>query len=140
VPGRSAVWGPFAYGFHSLWTTGSDTGLFRLVPTTLRRQATIELPISGRDVSVGLGSVWLPDDQGRRIWQIDPAQDVVQATYEAPGRTSATTVGGGSVWATSDDGSVVRIDPSTGKTERISVGGAPTGVAFGGGLVWTSVQ
>ena len=140
VPGRSAVWGPFAYGFNSLWTTGSDTGLFRLVPTTLRRRATIELPISPLDVSVGLGSVWLPDDEGRKIWQIDPTRDVVQATYETPGRTFATTVGHGSVWAASDDGSVVRIDPSTSKTEQISVGGAPTGIAFGGGLVWTSVQ
>ena len=140
VPGRSAVWGPFAYGFNSLWTTGSDTGLFRLVPTTLRRRATIELPISPLDVSVGFGSVWLPDDEGRRVWQIDPTRDVVQATYETPGRTFATTVGRGSVWAASDDGSVVRIDPSTSKTEQISVGGAPTGIAFGGGLVWTSVQ
>jgi serine/threonine-protein kinase len=140
VPGRSAVWGPFAYGFNSLWMTGSDTGLFRLVPTTLRRRATIELPISPLDVSVGFGSVWLPDDEGRRVWQIDPTRDVVQATYETPGRTFATTVGGGSVWAASDDGSVVRIDPSTSKTEQISVGAAPTGIAFGGGLVWTSVQ
>jgi serine/threonine protein kinase len=140
VPARSAVWGPFAYGFNSLWTTGSDTGLFRLVPTTLRRRATIELPISPLDVSVGFGSVWLPDDEGRKVWQIDPTRDVVEATYETPGRTFATTVGGGSVWAASDDGSVVRIDPSTRKTEQIPVGGAPTGVAFGGGLVWTSVQ
>jgi Protein kinase domain len=138
VPGRTKVWGPFAYGFHSLWT--SDNGVFRLAPTTLRRQAKIELPTSGPDVTVGLGSVWLPDFEGRQIWQIDPTQDVVQATYATPGRSIATAVGAGAVWAASDDGSVVRIDPSTSKTERISVGGSPTGVAFGGGLVWTSVQ
>jgi Protein kinase domain len=138
VPGRTTVWGPFAYGFHSLWT--SDNGVFRLAPTTLRRQAKIELPTSGPDVTVGLGSVWLPDFEGRQIWQIDPTQDVVQATYATPGRSIATAVGAGAVWAASDDGSVVRIDPSTSKTERISVGGSPTGVAFGGGLVWTSVQ
>jgi outer membrane protein assembly factor BamB len=139
-PGRSAVWGPFAYGFHSLWTTGSDPGLFRLVPATLRRQATIELPFAGLDVAVGLGSVWLPDDEGRHVWQIDPSRNVVQATYETGGRTLATAIGAGAVWAASDDGSVLRIDPSTGKTERISVGGAPNGVAYGGGLIWASVQ
>jgi Protein kinase domain len=138
VPGRTTVWGPFAYGFHSLWT--SDNGVFRLAPTTLRRQAKIELPTSGPDVTVGLGSVWLPDYDGRKIWQIDPTQEVVQATHATPGRSIATAVGAGAVWAASDDGSVVRIDPSTSKTERISVGGSPTGVAFGGGLVWTSVQ
>ena len=139
-PGRSAVWGPFAYGFDSLWTTGSDAGLFRLAPATLRRQATIRLPFGALDVAVGLGSVWLPDDEGRRVWQIDPSRNVVQATYETGGRPLSAAIGAGAVWAASDDGSVLRIDPSTGKTERISVGGAPTGVAYGGGLVWTSVQ
>ena len=140
LPGRSTVWGPFDYGFGSLWTTGSDTGLFRLAPRTLRRQATVALPTSGLDVAVGLGSVWLPDDEGRRVWQIDPKEDVVQATYPTGGRTFAAAVGAGAVWAPSDDGSVVRIDPSTGNVERIRVGGAPTGIAYGGGLVWTSVQ
>jgi serine/threonine-protein kinase len=139
-PGRSAVWGPFAYGFRSLWTTGGDSGLFRLVPATLRRQATVELPFSPPDVAVGLGSVWMPDDDGRRVWQIDPSRNVVQATYDTGGRTLAVAIGAGAVWAASDDGSVLRIDPSSGKTERISVGGAPTGVAYGGGLVWASVQ
>ena len=137
---RTSVWGPFAYGFGSLWTTGSELGLFRLAPSTLRRQATVELPISSQDVAVGLGSVWLPDDEGNKVWRIDPEQNVVQATYETGGRSYATAVGSDAVWATSDSGSVVRIDPSTGATERIAVGGAPTGVAFGGGLVWTSVQ
>jgi hypothetical protein len=139
-PGRSAVWGHFAYGFHSLWTSGGNPGLFRLVPATLRRQAKVELPFSPPDVAVGLGSVWLPDDDGRRVWEIDPSRNVVQATYETGGRTLAVAIGAGAVWAGSDDGSVLRIDPSSGKTERISVGGAPTGVAYGGGLVWASVQ
>ncbi len=140
LPRRSTVWGPFAYGFGSLWTTGSDTGLFRLAPRTLRRQAKVALPTSGLDVAVGLGSVWLPDDEGRRVWQIDPKEDVVQATYPTGGRTFAASVGAGAVWVPSDDGTVVRIDPSTGNVERIRVGGAPTGIAYGGGLVWTSVQ
>src|SRR5262245_6247490 len=140
IRGRSTVWGPFAYGFGSLWTTGSDTGVFRLAPRTLRHLAKVALPMSGVDVSVGLGSVWLPDDEGRRVWQIDPKENVVQATYPTGGRTFATAVGADAVWAPSDDGAVVRIDPSTGEIERIHVGGAPTGIAFGGGLVWTSVE
>jgi streptogramin lyase len=138
--GRSAFWGPFAYGFHSIWATGSEGGLVRLVPTTLRREATVRLPFAAADVEVGLGSVWLPDDEGRRVWQIDPSRSVVQNTYPTGGRTFATAVGAGAVWAPSDDGSVLRIDPLTDKPERIHVGGAPTGVAYGGGLVWTSVQ
>ena len=36
-------------------------------------------------------------------------------------------------------GALVRIDPTTGETERIDVGGLPAGVAVGAGLVWVSV-
>jgi hypothetical protein len=140
VPGSSTVWGPFAYGFGSLWTTGSESGLFRLAPSTLRRQAKVAFPASGLDVAVGFGSVWLPDDEGRRVWQIDPKDDVVQATYPTGGRTFAAAVGADAVWVPSDDGFVVRIDPSTDTVERIRVGGTPTGIAVGGGLVWTSVE
>jgi len=139
-PRRSTVWGPFAFGFGSLWTTGSEPGLFRLAPRTLRRQAKVTLPASGLDVAVGLGSVWMPDDEGRRVWQIDPKHDVVQATYPTGGRAFAVAVGAGAAWAPSDDGFVVRIDASSGEEERIRVGGAPTGIAYGGGLVWTSVR
>lgn len=137
--GRSTVWGPFAFGFGSLWTTASEPGLFRLAPRTLQRQAKIARA-SGLDVAVGLGSVWLPDDGSRRVLQIDPTGDVVQARYPTGGRALAVAVGAGAAWAPSDDGYLVRIDASTKKVERIHVGGAPTGVAYGGGLVWTSVQ
>jgi len=137
---RTTLWGPFAFGFGSLWTTASEPGLFRLAPRTLRRQEKVALPGSGLDVAVGLGSVWMPDDEARRVWQIDPKDDAVQATYPTGGRAFATAVGAGAAWAPSDDGFVARIDPATGKVERIHVGGAPSGIAFGGGLVWTSVQ
>jgi predicted Ser/Thr protein kinase len=140
VPGRTTVWGPLAYGFRSLWTTAGAPGLFRLAPTTLRRQATVELPIASVDVTVGLARVWLPDDEGNKVWEIDPEQNVVEGTYDTGGRASAVAVGANAVWSASSDGSVVTIDPSTGRTERISVGGTPTGIAYGGGLVWTSVQ
>lgn len=136
---RSAVWGPLAYGFRSIWTAANGPGLFRLAPGSLKRQATIPLRFGPRDVAVGAGSVWLPDDEGRRVWQIDPLREVVQATYQVSGRTVGVAIGAGAVWATSDDGSILRIDPANGDTERISVGGAPADIAVGAGLVWVSV-
>ena len=83
--------------------------------------------------------MWLPDDEGHQVWQVDPEKNLVEDTYEVGGRTVAVAVGAGAVWAPSDDGSVIRIDPATGDTERIDVGGAPTGIAVGAGLVWISV-
>jgi len=139
VPGKSSAWGPLAYGFRSVWTLGSEPRLVRLAPVTLRRQATVTLSFGLVDVAVGEGSVWLPDNEERQVWRVDPARNVVETTYQVGGRTSTVAVGAGAVWAPSDDGAVVRIDPATGGTERIDVGGAPTGVAVGAGLVWVSV-
>ncbi len=77
--------------------------------------------------------------QGHQVWQVDPESNLVEDTYEVGGRTVAVAVGAGAVWAPSEEGSVIRIDPTTGETERIDVGGAPTGIAVGAGLVWVSV-
>jgi DNA-binding beta-propeller fold protein YncE len=140
VPGTSAVWGRLAYGFGSIWTIGLEPRLVRLAPATLRPQATIELSFGSSDVTVGEGSVWLPDHRGHQVWQVDPARNVVEDSYDVGGRTVAVAVGAGAVWAPSDDGALVRIDPTTGETERIEVGGAPTGVAVGASLVWVSVR
>jgi Protein kinase domain len=139
VPGTSAVWGRLAYGFGSIWTIGLERRLVRLAPVTLRPKATVELSFGLVDVTVGEGSVWLPDERGHQVWRVDPARNVVEDTYDVGGRTVAVAVGAGAVWAPSDDGSVIRIDPATGDTERIDVGGAPTGIAVGAGLVWVSV-
>jgi DNA-binding beta-propeller fold protein YncE len=139
VPGRSSVWGPLAYGFGSVWTVASFRELVRLDPATLRRKAIIPLSFGSHDLAIGEGSVWLPDDQGNQVWQVDPEQNLVEDTHEVDGRTVAVAVGAAAVWAPSDDGSVIRIDPATGDTERVDVGGAPTGIAIGAGLVWVSV-
>ena len=139
VPGRSSAWGPLAYGFGSVWTLASFRELIRLHPATLRRKATLALSFGPRDLAIGDGSVWLPDGEGHQVWRVDPEQNLVEDTYEVGGRTFALAVGAGAVWAPSDDGALVRIDPTTGETERIDVGGLPAGVAVGAGLVWVSV-
>ena len=140
VPAKASAWGPLAFGFRSLWAPSTRTGLVRFAPATLRRKATVQLPFSPVDVTTGAGSVWLPDDEGRRVWQIDPARNVVMSTYDVRGRAFSVAVGEGAVWAPTDDGALARIDPAAGTTERIEVGGAPAGVAVGSGSVWVSVR
>jgi YVTN family beta-propeller protein len=139
VPSASPLWGPFAFGFRSLWVTGTMEGLARLDPVTMRRRTTIDLPFAPGDVTTGAGSVWLPDDDGRRVWRIDPVRNVVQSTYDVGGSPNSLAVSDGAVWGPTDEGSVVRIDPAAGTTEGIGVGGATRGVAVGSGLVWVSV-
>jgi outer membrane protein assembly factor BamB len=138
TPLTSPAWDDFDVGLGSVWI-GGTSGLLRLAVRTLRRQAGVPLPFVVTDATVGAGSVWLPDAEGRRLWRVDPAENVVVGTYDLGGRGSSVAVGAGAVWAASDDGTVLRIDPKTGATERIHVGGAPIAVAVGAGRVWVSV-
>ena len=136
---RSSLWGRLAYGFGSLWLD-SETGLQRLTPATLEAGASIPLSFHPRDIAIGGRSVWLADDDGHKIWQVDPTRNVAQDVYEVGGLASSVVFGRGAVWAPSDDGFVVRVDPSTRNTDRIEIGGAPSGIAVGAGLVWVSVD
>ena len=137
-PRESAVWGPMAYGFGSLWVLGFE--LERLSPATMRRVGRVQLTGGFVRVAAGLGSVWVADDEGRSVLRIDPREEGVSRTYELDGSPFGVAVGEDAVWATSEDGSVARIDPETDAVDTIPVGGAPRGVALGAGSVWVSVD
>jgi serine/threonine-protein kinase len=136
----SALWGPLAYGFGSIWVPDPEAGLHRLAPGNLHGQATISLSFTPRDIAIGGRSVWLADDEGHKLWQVDPTRNVAEDAYEVGGPTSSVVVGRGAVWAPTDDGFVVRVDPVSRTTERIEIGGAPSGIAIGAGIVWVSVD
>jgi DNA-binding beta-propeller fold protein YncE len=141
VPRRSSVWGPLAFGFGSVWTlepTWGRPGLVRLVPATLKREASIFFGI-GSDIAVGEGSVWVPVENGR-VWRINPARNTVDSVFEVGGRIFDVAVGFGAVWASTEDGYVVRIGPASGNVERIAIGRVPVGIAVGAGLVWVAVR
>jgi YVTN family beta-propeller protein len=52
------------------------------------------------------------------------------------------TSGAGALWVTNyDAGTVVRVDPASGKvTSTIRVGGHPFGIAFGDNRIWVTVS
>jgi streptogramin lyase len=126
-PRESAVWGPMAYGFGSLWVLGFE--LERLSPATMRRVGRVQLTGGFVRVAAGLGSVWVADDEGRAVLRIDPREEGVSRTYELGGSPFGVAVGDGAVWATSEEGTVARIDPETDAVDTVTVGGAPRGVA-----------
>ena len=110
--GRSAFWGPMAYGFGSLWVLGPE--LARLSPATMRRVATVELPGGSSDIATGLGAVWVADDEGEAVLRVDPREEGISRTLRR--RRSGplgVAVGADAVWAASEAGTVARIDPRT---------------------------
>ena len=102
--------------------------------------ATVDVLASSVSVAAGLGSVWVPDEDGRTILRIEPSRNAVERTYEVGGRSNSVAVGTDAVWATSDAGTVVRIDPETHAVSTIRVGGSPRALALGAGEVWVSVD
>ena len=64
----------------------------------------------------------------------------VAAVLLVAGLWGAVVPRAGAAWIGTDDGHVVRIDPVTHDTERFELGGVPTGMAVGGGLVWAVVR
>jgi serine/threonine-protein kinase len=141
VPGKSSRWGPLAFGFGALWVLPQRVDyVYRLAPQTLEPQARMFYPNdlqALREVEIGEESVWLAAAR-LRVYEIDPSRLVLVRAYY-PGRISDLAVGAGSAWAATDDDVIVRIDPTTGDTERIDVGGTPYGIAVGGDLVWVGV-
>jgi YVTN family beta-propeller protein len=70
---------------------------------------------------------------------IDTASNHVVKDISLGGRPSGITAGAGAVWvADYDDGTVVRIDPESGRTRAISVGLEPRSVAVTSNAVWAT--
>ena len=136
---RESASGPMAYGFGSIWIIGSQE-VARLSAATMRRVGTVRVTGFYVDVATGLGSVWLADDDGNAVVQVDPGQEAVERTYSLGGAPFGVAVGAGAAWAASDDGTVARIDPERDDVEQIAVGGAPRSVDIGAGEVWVSVD
>jgi streptogramin lyase len=137
--GRTAWWGPMTHGFGSLWVAGGGA-LKRLSPKTLRPVATVDILARPLSLAAGLGSVWVPDDDGRTVVRIEPSRNVVERTYEVGGRSHSVAIGTDAAWATSDAGTVARIDPETHAVSTFRVGGSPRALALGAGAVWVSVD
>ena len=137
-PRPSDYWGPMAYGLGSLWIIGEE--LERVAPATMQSLGRVELSAGAAAITIGLGAVWIADDENEAIVRVDPRQNAVSRTYEVDGHPFGVAVGAGAVWATSDSGHVVRIDPRTHDVTSFPVGGAPRGVDYGAAALWISVD
>jgi streptogramin lyase len=117
---------------------GGSSGSTEL-PTPDAERAT---KIGGTPVAIavgdGDGGVWVADNSGSRVIELDPmdGRPVGRPIPVAAG-PEAIAVGAGGVWVTSGDGTVTRIDPHTRQPERAPAKVAdPGGIVAGEGSVW----
>lgn len=96
------------------------------------------------DLAYGDGSVWVTVGASpATLVRVDPAtrRTIGKPIDVAPERALGSAFGSEAVWETGfDDGSLARVDPATGRVDRIKVGGAAVGVVVSGGSVWVALR
>jgi virginiamycin B lyase len=138
-----------AEGFGSIWVSrtdpeGAGNMLDRIDPATNEVVASIELgrnPCHG--VAVEFGSVWVPTCIDQKIDRVDPDTNRVVESIEIPLHRvdgDRLIADFGALWIVSPNptgGDVLaRIDPSTGRVDRISLPTLSTQIVAGFGSVW----
>ena len=105
---------------------------------------TRSIRVGGTPVAVATGAdgVWVADNTGSRVIEIDPASGHVAGRAIPVGAgPEAIAVGEGYVWVASGDGTVTRIDPGTHQSRQASVKiPDPGGIAAGERSVWVTSQ
>ncbi|WP_191277394.1 NHL repeat-containing protein [Nocardioides flavus (ex Wang et al. 2016)] len=98
----------------------------------------IEAPAGAVAVRAGFGSLWVPTSE-HAVERYDFRSQEWTSIPVGP-RPRFLDVGFGAVWVMNQgDGSVSRIDPRTGETEQLAMGGVAIGggdLTVGGGAVW----
>lgn len=112
--------GALAAGAGAVWvledTGGSQTMLARVNPSSLRVVTTIATGRGAVSVTVGAGAVWVPNHDDGTVTRIDPATNTGQTV--AVGRVPwEIGVHGNAVWLVYSNGTLVRLDPRTGRPE-----------------------
>jgi streptogramin lyase len=95
-------------------------------------------------LAYGDGSLWVTVGASpATLVRVDPAtvRPMAKPIVVAPGRALGSAFGDGAVWETSfEDGSLARVDPATGRIDRIKLGDATAGVIVSGGSVWIALR
>jgi ABC-type transport system substrate-binding protein/predicted Ser/Thr protein kinase len=142
VPVADTAW-DIAFTKRAAWVllTGKQR-LVRVDLATRKTTRTISFPWPpGRITSTG-DSVWVTQDGGPEVWQVDARNGKVRRRVTMRGGASEGGVAyaGGSLWLASGPG-VVRVDPATGRIlRRFPIEGISGGmhIVFADGAVWAA--
>ncbi len=134
-PGASAI------GFGSLWVAEPDRGVVaRLNLADGSVTDTIPVGNSPADVAVGDGSVWVTNAGDGTVSRISVETNEVSQTLDVGSGPSGIAVGGGALWVADAIGAeLLRVDPTSGKSQAVKLAGPPSGVAFTPNGVWVTV-
>ena len=96
------------------------------------------------DLTYGDRSLWVTVGASpATLVRINPGslQTIGEPIVVARGSAYGSAFGGEAVWETGfDDGSLARVDPATGRIDRVKLGGNAVGVVDSGGSIWVALR
>jgi serine/threonine protein kinase/ABC-type transport system substrate-binding protein len=131
--------GNIVFSKGSAWATTTNQNLVRIDLASRKVKAIQPLPWVPAQLASGDGSVWIPQDTGQEVIRIDAGSGKVAARFKVRGDPDGANVGGavyadGSLWL-ARGGSVVRVDPRTGRVLRRLLA-ASRWLVFADGAIW----
>ena len=142
--GPAAAEGGITTSTDSVWlVTDADGSLARIDPDTGTVRQIVRVPAGSYNPRFHDGRVWVTRAGGAEITAVDAASGAVLGTTPTGAGPRFLTSGAGSVWTFNQgDGSLTRIDAHSRQvTQTIALGTPGHGgdIAFGGGLIWTTM-
>lgn len=138
--GVGGTLGPIIGALGSIWTIDVEGKRLLELPQKLT-SGTVPIatdldadePVA---LTYGAGSLWVSDAKGK-VLRIDPKDPTKQESFEVDGSPGSALVVEDQVWLTDEaDGSVIRLDPESGKTVPFPVGGSPRDLAADPEHLW----
>jgi streptogramin lyase len=131
-----------AYG--SLWLVTQSGRLDRLDPASGRVLARVPVGKTSYEAIAALGDVFVSNRNSGTISRVSPKTNRVVRTYRLPIlNPGGVTFAGDRLWIGNDASGatdVLRLDPTTGRSERVKAGARPAFVAALGSSVWIAGQ
>ena len=124
----------------NVWMLVTDGELIRVNAGTNRITRHLQIGISGADLAVSPGALWVLDQAAERVIELDPKTARVLRRVRVAGNLERVVVGSGEIWVMDEGAGVVTpIDASTGVSQApVRVGKGPVDMAFGLGAVWAA--
>ena len=118
---------------------GGESSSASAIPEPIA-DAPIDLGGTPVAVAVGAGRVWVADNSGSRVIELDSMDgNPIGKSIPVAAGPQAIAVGEDGVWVASGDGTVTRIDPGTRNARPAPIKIADTGgIAVGEGAVWVT--
>src|SRR5262249_40110727 len=126
-------------GPDAVWVLDANSVVHRIDSATDKVTASVAVNTPERlsAIAVGAGAVWVASAGDGVIWRVASTRPYQQAPIKARPRLSRLAYVNGRLWAVSDqDGLAIQVDPKTRTVRTVRLGGAPSGLVAGGGIIW----